>query len=62
MELGATRKNSWLTRQELFSVELSGVGLGGRPESQLREPGSEGRLFELEWGRGGGSSFAVRFP
>lgn len=44
------RKNSWLTRQELFSVELSGVGLGGRPESQLREPGPEGRLFELECG------------
>lgn len=42
------RKNSWLTRQELFSVELPGVGLGGRPESQLREPGSEGTLFELE--------------
>lgn len=26
------------------------MGLGGRPESQLREPGSEGTLFELECG------------
>lgn len=47
MELGAgtdARKNPRLTRQELFSAELSGVGLGGRPESQLGEPRSEGRL------------------
>lgn len=44
LELGAMRKNSRLTRQELFSAELSGVGLDGRPENQLGEPGSEGRL------------------
>lgn len=60
LELEAMRKNSRLTGQELFSAELSGVGLGGRPESQLGEPGSEGRLFELELGQRW-SSFAVRF-